>query len=134
MSVSESNMDEQINLSRRERQIMDIIYACGEPSVNEIQQLLPDPPSHTAVRTFLKILEDKGHAKRRKRGREYLYRAKRTRKRAGLSAMRRVLHTFFDGSLGKALSAQLADGKTKLSPDELEQVARLINEARKQGD
>ena len=127
-------MDRHVNLSRRERQIMDIVYERGEPSVNEIRELLPDPPSHTAVRTFLRILEEKGHVKRRKNGRQFLYSAKQARRRAGLSAMQRVVHTFFDGSLGKAIGAHLADPKAKLSAEELENIEKLIGEARKQGD
>ena len=127
-------MDKHIDLSRRERQIMDIIYSLGEPSVNEIQQLLPDPPSHTAVRTFLRIHEDKGHVRRRKKGRAFLYSPKRPRGRAGLSAMQRVIHTFFEGSLEKAISAQLADPKANLSHEELEKIKELISETRSQGD
>ena len=127
-------MDRHVDLSRRERQIMDVVYERGEPSVNEIQELLPDPPSHTAVRTFLRILEEKGHVKRRKDGRQFLYSPKQARKRAGLSAMQRVIRTFFDGSLEKAIGAHLADPKARLSAKELEHIEKLIGEARKQGD
>lgn len=127
-------MDKHLHLSRRERQIMDILYEHGAPSVGDIRKRLPDPPSHTAVRTLLKILENKGHITRRKRGREFLYRAKHGRQRAGRSAMQRVIQTFFDGSLEKALGAHLADQRASLRPGELERLAQLIDEARQQGD
>lgn len=116
-------------LSRRERQIMDILFAEGEASVNVIHNKLPDVLTHTAIRTFLRILSEKGHIRRRKQGREYLYRPRARREPAGKQAMRRVLNTFFEGSLEKAVAAHLADRQTKLSPDELKRIQQMITDA-----
>ena len=123
-------MDEQSQLSRRERQIMDIIYARAEASATEVWQNLADRPSRTAVRTLLRILEEKGHLRHEKRGRQFIYRPTRPRRRAGQSALQRVLHTFFDGSLEKAVAAHLAHPSAGLSPEELERLLNLINQAR----
>jgi BlaI family transcriptional regulator, penicillinase repressor len=118
------------SLSRRERQIMDIIYARSAASALEVQGDLPDPPSNTAVRTLLRILEAKGHLKHRQEGMKYIYRPSRPRGRAGRSALQRVLQTFFDGSLEKAVAAHLGDPATDLSPVESERLIDLIRQAR----
>jgi predicted transcriptional regulator len=123
-------MDEQNQLSRRERQIMDVVYARDEAPAAEVWQNLPDRPSRTAVRTLLRILEEKGHLRHKKRGRQFIYQPTRPRQRAGQSALQRVLHTFFDGSLEKAVAAHLAQPGSQLSPDELERLLSLINDAR----
>ena len=125
------SVDEQSQLSRRERQIMNVIYARGEASASEVWEALPDRPSRTAVRTLLRILEEKGRLGHRKRGREFIYRPTRPRTRAGRSALLGVLETFFDGSLEKAVAAHLADPGVKLSPEELERLARLVRDARR---
>jgi predicted transcriptional regulator len=117
-------------LSRRERQIMDVVYARGSATAVDVLEGLPDPPSKTAVRTLLRILEEKGHLKHVQQGREYVYQPSRPRLRAGRSAFQRVLRTFFDGSLEKAVAAHLADSATSLSPDELKRLAELIHQAR----
>jgi len=123
-------MDEQNQLSRRERQIMDVVYARGEAPAAEVWQNLPDRPSRTAVRTLLRILEEKGHLRHEKRGRQFIYQPTRPRRRAGQSALQRVLQTFFDGSLEEAVAAHLAQPGSQLSPDELERLVSLINDAR----
>lgn len=120
-------------LSRRERQIMDVIYARGEATAAEVLSALPDPPSKTAVRTILRILEDKGHLKHKQQGLRYVYQPSRRRGPAGRSALQRVLHTFFDGSLEKAVAAHLGDSAADLSDDELARLAELIHQARKKG-
>src|ERR671913_69924 len=120
-------------LSRRERQIMDIVYAQGGATAVEVVRGMPDPPTKTAVRTLLRILEEKGHLTHRQDGLTYVYRASRPRGRAGRSALRRVLQTFFDGSLEKAVAAHLGDAATELSPDELNRLSDLIDRARKKG-
>ena len=127
-------MDHHVNLSRRERQIMDVIYGRGEASVNQIREQLPDPPTHTAVRTLLRILEAKGHVSRVKRGRELIYSPVRARRTAGRTALQRVIDTFFDGSLEQAISAHVVDGGSQLTDDELERIVELIRKSRKQGD
>ena len=98
-------MDEQTRLSRRERQIMDIVYTLGKASVTEVLGHLPDPPTRMSVRTTMRILEEKGHLKHTKRSREFIYQPTRRRRRVGQSALRRVLETFFDGSLEQAVAA-----------------------------
>ncbi|HUT88807.1 MAG TPA: BlaI/MecI/CopY family transcriptional regulator [Thermoguttaceae bacterium] len=124
------SVDEQSQLSRRERQIMNVIYARGEASAGEVWEALPDRPSRTAVRTLLRILEEKGRLGHRKRGRQFIYRPTKPRTRAGRSAFQGVLETFFDGSLEKAVAAHLADPGVRPSPEELERLARLVRDAR----
>jgi predicted transcriptional regulator len=124
-------MEETRHLSRRERQIMDIVYGRGSASAIEVWQDLTDRPSRTAVRTLLRILEEKGHLRHEKRGRQFVYQPVRPRQRAGESAFRGVLTTFFDGSLEKAVAAHLARPDAELSTDEIDRLAELINEARK---
>jgi predicted transcriptional regulator len=121
-------------LSRRERQIMDVVYARGEATAADVLAGLPDPPTKTAVRTLLRILEGKGHLTHRQEGLAYVYRASRPRGRAGRSALRRVLQTFFDGSLEKAVAAHLGSSATELSADELKRLADLIEHARRKGE
>src|SRR4051812_42739715 len=120
-------------LSRRERQIMDVVYARGEASAADVHAALPDPPSRTAVRTLPRILEEKGHVQHRQEGLTYIYQPSRPRGPAGQSALRRVLQTFFDGSLEKAVAAHLGDPTSDLSAEELARLAELINQARAKG-
>jgi predicted transcriptional regulator len=131
----EPDMSDLPNLSRRERQIMEIIYARGKATASSVLADLPDPPSRTAVRTLLTILEQKGHLTHLKEGREFLYQPTRPRSRAGKSALRRVIETFFDGSLEKAVAAHLAEGQRsgRIDPQELQRLAELIEEARRKG-
>ncbi len=112
---------------------MNVVYGRGEASATEVWQGLPDPPSRTAVRTLLRILEEKGHLRHEKRGRQFIYQPIRPRRRAGQSALQGVLQTFFDGSLEKAVAAQLAQPNAKLSPEESKRLTGLIDEARKRG-
>jgi predicted transcriptional regulator len=119
------------DLSRRERQIMDVLYARPESSVEEIVAALPDPPTSTAVRTLLRILEGKGHVKRRKDGRRHLYRPSRSRESAARSALRRVLGLFFDNSMANAMAEYFADPKARIDDAELERLRRLIDETKK---
>jgi predicted transcriptional regulator len=120
-------------LSRRERQIMDVVYRLGQATAAEVLAELPDPPGKTAVRTLLRILEEKGHLRHRQEGLAYVYLPSRPRDQAGRSALRRVLQTFFDGSLEKAVAAHLGDAAADLSREELERLADLIRQARKKG-
>ncbi len=121
------------NLSRRERQIMDIIYQQGEGSVAAVLKDLPDPPSYSAVRAMLRILEDKGVLSHRKEGPRYIYSPTLPRQRAARSALRRVLQTFFDGSTEHAVAALLDISESELSDAELRRLAALIEQARKEG-
>ena len=122
-----------LSLSRRERQIMEIVYARGEATATHVLEDMIDPPGRTSIRTFLRILEEKGYLTHRKVGREYMFKPTRTRKREGRSALRRVIDTFFEGSLDNAVAEHLADRNTKLSDDELARLAKLIQEARRKG-
>jgi predicted transcriptional regulator len=121
-------------LSRRERQIMDILYARGQASVTEVMADLPDPPSDSAVRALLRILEEKGHVKRQEVGnRRYIFRPSHPRDSAARSALKRLLRTFFDDSAEKALVALLDVSNTRLSQPELDRLRRLIEQASKKG-
>jgi predicted transcriptional regulator len=123
-------MSDALQLSRRERQIMEVIYRLGEATAVEVLQQMADPPSRTAVRTFLRILEAKGHLTHRAEGKEYVYKPARSKARVAKSALRGVLETFFGGSLERALAAHLTDPKPELSSEELERLKRLIEQAK----
>ena len=122
-----------LDLSRRERQIIDILYARGSATAAEVQSALPEPPSYSAVRAMLRILEEKGHARHEQDGPRYIYKPTLARNNASKSAMRHMLHTFFDGSAEQAISALLDDHSVHLSDAELDRLARLIAHARKAG-
>lgn len=119
------------NLSRRERQIMDILFAQGRATAADVQTALPDPPSYSAVRAMLRILEDKGHIHHQQDGPRYVYAPTVARENAKKSAIRHVLETFFDGSASQAISTLLDDDTSKLSEAELDRLAHMIDRARK---
>ena len=121
------------NLSRRERQIMDVVYQRGEASVADVLGGLPDPPSYSAVRAMLRILEDKGLLSHHKEGPRYVYSPTLARQRAARSALQRVLQTFFDGSTEHAVAALLDIAESELSDAELSRLATLIEQAGKEG-
>ena len=112
---------------------MDILYAQGRASAAEVQAALPDPPSYSAVRAMLRILEEKGHVRHEQDGPRYVYVPTVARDNAKRSAMRHMLRTFFDGSAAQAISALLDDSSTRLSDADLDRLARLIEEARRTG-
>lgn len=118
-------------LSRRERQIMDIVYREGEVSAAEVQDRLPDPPSYSSVRTHLRILEEKGHLVHRQEGPRYVYRPTTPRATARKSALARVLETFFDDSVESAVAALLDLESTRLGNEELERLTELVEAAKK---
>ena len=122
-----------LDLSRRERQIIDILYAQGQATAAEVQAALPDPPSYSAVRAMLRILEDKGHVRHEQDGPRYVYLPTVAHDRAKRSALNHVLHTFFNGSAEQALSALLDESDTRLSDQELDRLAKLIDRARRTG-
>ncbi len=123
----------QLHLSRRERQIMDIIYRCGHATAAEVRAEMPDPPSYSAVRAMLRVLEDKGHLRHAQDGPRYVYRATLPRGKARRTALRRVVQTFFDGSTEEAVAALLGSSASRLSDDELDRLARLIEQAKREG-
>ena len=126
-------MSDPEKLSRRERQIMDVIYREGRASVGQVPEGLTSPPSRTAVRTLLTILEKKGHLQHTQQGREYVYSPTHPRKAAGRTMLRNVVGTFFEGSVEKALAAHFTDPKASLSDEELDRIAELIDSQRDQG-
>jgi BlaI family penicillinase repressor len=121
------------DLSRRERQILDILYQRGQATAADVQADLPEPPSYSAVRALLRILEDKGHVRHEQDGPRYVYLPTVARDNAQRSALRHVLQTFFDGSAEQAISALLGDSSARLSSAELDRLARMIDTARKSG-
>lgn len=127
---AESNPAE---LSRRERQIMDLIYRLGKATAAEVRTGLADPPSYSAVRALLRVLEEKGHVRHEHDGPRYVYLPTVSRDRAKRSALARVVRTFFDGSIENAVSTLLDSSAKKLSDQELDRLASIIERARKQG-
>lgn len=120
-------------MSRRERQIMEIVYRLGEATAADVRNEMADPPSYSAIRAFLRILEEKGHLRHKEDGPRYVYSPRVSREKARRSALRRLLRNFFDDS-SETLVASLLDEKApRLSPSELDNLAELIERARKQG-
>lgn len=116
-------------LSKRERQIMDIVFRLGKASASEVHQLMPEPPTYTAVRTMLRLLEDKGLVQHHQNGRKYIYSPCSSPKSAGRSALHRVLNVFFGGSLQDAVAAHLSDPNMRLEPDDLARLRAVIDDA-----
>jgi predicted transcriptional regulator len=120
-------------LSRRERQIMDIIYKLGQASAAEVLENMADPPSYSAVRAMLRLLEEKGYLKHDTDGQRYVFVPTLNREKARKSALQQMLQTFFDGSTEEAVATLLNMSRTGLSTDELDRLSRMIEEARKKG-
>ncbi len=120
-------------LSRRERQIMDVIYARGRATVAEVLEQLPDPPTYSAVRALLRILEEKGHLSHEQDGPRYVFVPTVPAEKARESALRHLLRTFFDGSAEGAVAALLDLEASELSTEEFERLAERIERARKEG-
>src|SRR5581483_9830594 len=117
-------------LSRRERQILDILYTRARATAAEVQSSLPDPPSYSATRALLRILEEKGHVRHELDGPRYVFSPAVPRDRARKSALKHLLETFFDNSATDAVAA-LLDAK-KITPDELDRIQTLIDRTRKE--
>jgi predicted transcriptional regulator len=120
-------------LSRRERQIMDIIYRQGQATAADVMDQLSSPPSYSAVRAMLRILEDKGHLFHEEQGPRYVYLPTLPREKARSSALKQLVQTFFEGSTEQAVAALLGMSKDSLSEEELDRLAGLIEQARKEG-
>lgn len=118
-------------LSRRERQIMDILFRLGRATAAEVMAELPSDPSYSTVRTQLRVLEQKGHVRHQEDGVRFVYMPVVARHAARKSALRHVINTFFDGSPEKAVAALLGGDAAKLSDEELDRIAGLIAKARK---
>lgn len=116
-------------LSRRERQIMDIIYAKGEATASEVASAMTDAPSYSAVRALLRILEEKGMLKHREDGKRYIFLPTEPIQKASRSALKNIVNTFFEGSLVNAVAA-LVDGREKISPEEIQRLESIIKQAK----
>jgi predicted transcriptional regulator len=126
-------MNVEQHLSRRERQIMDVLHANGQATAAEVLAALPAPPGYSAVRALLRILEEKGHVRHRREGARYVYVPRTSPETARRSALRRVVSTFFRGSAAQAMAALLETSDTGLSDTELDRLQQLIKKARKEG-
>ena len=120
-------------LSRRERQIMEVIYRRGQATAAEVPEGLPDPPSYSAVRAMLRVLEEKGHLRHDQQGPRYVFLPTVPREQARQSALKQLVQTFFDGSTEQAVAALLDEADRTLSDAALDRLARLIDQARKEG-
>jgi predicted transcriptional regulator len=120
-------------LSRRERQIMDILYRLGRATANEVMAELPGDPHYSTVRTQLRVLESKGHVRHEEQGLRFIYTPTIPRYAVRQSALRHLIETFFEGSAEKMLSTLLGPEGSKLSEEELDRLARLIEKAKKGG-
>jgi BlaI family transcriptional regulator, penicillinase repressor len=126
-------MKGQKNLSRRERQIMDVIYELQEATVSQVLERLPRPPSYSAVRALLRVLEQKGHLAHRQDGPRYIYAPTWPKERARRSALKDLLQTFFDGSTEDAVAALLDISEDNLSAEDYRRLLELVRKARKEG-
>jgi predicted transcriptional regulator len=120
-------------VSRRERQILDILYKAGRATAADVRQAMPAAPSYSAVRTLLRILEDKGHVRHEQDGTRYVYMPTVARDTAKRSALRHILNTFFEGSTTQAIAALLDEDSRRLSPEDWERLQAAIERARKEG-
>jgi len=120
------------NLSRRERQIMDILYQRGRATAGEIHEALPDPPTYSAVRAKLRVLEEKGHVRHQEEALRYVYVPTVARDTARRSALRHMVSTFFEGSVEQAVAALVDLSTSNLSREELDRISNLIEEAKKE--
>ncbi|MGV3532021.1 MAG: BlaI/MecI/CopY family transcriptional regulator [Chthoniobacteraceae bacterium] len=118
------------DLSRRERQIMDVIYERGEATAATVHEEIPKPPSYSAVRAMLRILEEKGVLRHREEGPRYVYSPVVVREKASRSALQNVVQTFFAGSLADAVAAFVDTDTSRVSPEELKRLEAVIQEAK----
>lgn len=121
------------NLSRRERQIMDIVYEMNKATVAQVLELIPDPPSYSTVRALLRVLEDKGHLKHTQQGPRYIYSPTLPREEASQNALKHVLKTFFDNSTEDIVAALLNISEEDLSEEEYKRLTKLIKKAQNEG-
>jgi predicted transcriptional regulator len=121
----------EVSLSRRERQIMDLVYRMGQASAADIHRDLPDAPTYTTVRGLLRILVEKGHLQSEPDGKRYVYKPSTPRPAAGASSIAHVVNTFFGGSTAEAFAALLGTNRNRISEDELARLSRLVAKARR---
>lgn len=123
---------EHAALSRRERQIMDILYALGSATIAQVHEKMPGELSYSTVRAQLRVLEEKGHVSHIEDGPRYTYRPTVAREKARRSALRHLTETFFEGSTWNVVTALLGGKQTRLTPEQLDKLAELIERARKE--
>jgi BlaI family penicillinase repressor len=121
-------------LSRRERQMMDILYQKGRATAGEIHEALPDPPSYSAVRAKLRVLEEKGHIRHEEEALRYVYLPVVARDSARRSALRHMVSTFFGGRLEETVAALLDISASNLSEQDLKRISELVEQAKKEGE
>jgi predicted transcriptional regulator len=121
------------HLSRRERQIMDVVYRLGKASAADVLENMPDPPGYSAVRTMLRLLEEKGFLRHDQDGPRYVYVPTLSRDKARQSALKQLVQTFFDNSTEQTVAALLDMSKSKMSSEELARLSELIEKAKKEG-
>ena len=121
-------------LTRRERQIMEIIHANGSATARLIHEQLPDPPTYATVRTILRVLLDKGHLHYIQEGKTYIYHPTTKKEVEGPSTLKRVVQSFFSGSVEQAMSCLIDPDENDLDPEELDRLAALIEKARQEND
>jgi predicted transcriptional regulator len=126
-------MDKEAGLSRRERQIMGVIYERGQATAAEVQAGPPDPPSYSAIRAFLRILETKGHLRHSQDGARYVYAPTQPRHSAGRSALSQVVRTFFGGSVEQTVATLLRETDAEVTEEELARLESLIQRVREEG-
>ncbi len=119
------------NLTRRERQIIDVIYRLGSASVAEVLSNIADPPSYSAVRALMRLMEEKGYIKHRKQGAKYIYSPTQSRYNACRSALKHLVNTFFNNSAENAVVALLDSSELGLSEKEMDRISKIIDKARK---
>lgn len=123
-----------LRLSNRERQIMDILYRDGRATAAEVHERLADPPSYSAVRATLRILEEKGQVRHEQDGPRYVYRPAVARDQAKRTAIRHLVQTFFDGSPELAVATLLDESASDLSKDDFDRLEKIIEDAKRKGD
>jgi predicted transcriptional regulator len=128
-----STRPSQAALTRREREIMDILYRLGRATAAEVMHDLPGSPNYSTVRTQLRVLEGKGHIRHEEQGLRYIYSPAVPRYAVRKPALRHLVDTFFDGSVEKVVQALLGGDRTRLSKEELDRIAELVARARKEG-
>jgi BlaI family penicillinase repressor len=126
-------MKEQKNLSRRERQIMDVIYELEDATAAQVLERLPSPPGYSAVRALLRVLEEKGHLSHKIAGPRYVFIPTLPREEARETALKHLLETFFDGSTEKVVAALLDISEETLSDEDYQRLSQIIANARKEG-
>ena len=125
-------LEMQHKLSRRERQVLEVLYRQGRATAAEVLAAIPNPPSYSAIRAVLRVLEEKGYVRHEEERLRYVYLPTVPREKAKRSALQHLVHTFFEGSVASAVAALLDTSARKLSDDDLDRLAGIVERARKE--